>query len=179
MERTPVGPNDVSSRSPRLRKVSANMLTDLGWLFGVFNLPPHQSLIDFPAPGVQVIKFTNVRLPSVAERVPFVALRREAVRLIEPTLNDEMVEAPGSIGRSLPHEVACLLPEGRLQGTLEVLVNVRVSDYLRQQANLIVMRRCVLAAYGESLDSPKARQLSTVVVNLAAAVGVAEWEASG
>jgi hypothetical protein len=41
------------------------------------------------------------------------------------------------------------------------------------------MRRCALAAYGESLDSPKARQLSTVVVNLAAAVGVAEWESSG
>jgi hypothetical protein len=30
MERTPVGPNDVSGRSPQLRKVTANVLTDLG-----------------------------------------------------------------------------------------------------------------------------------------------------
>jgi hypothetical protein len=53
------------------------------------------------------------------------------------------------------------------------------SDFLRQQASLIVMRRGILAAYGESLESPKARQLGTVVVNLASAVGVAEWEWSG
>ena len=123
-----------------------------------------------------MIKFTNVRLPNTMDEIPFVALRREAVRLIEPTLNDELVEAPGSTGRTTPREVACLLPGSRLRGRLEVLVNVRVSDFLRQQASLIVMRQCVLAPYGEPLESPKARQLGTVVVNLASAVGVAEWE---
>jgi hypothetical protein len=179
MSRTPVAPSDVSGRPPPLRKVTANVLTDLGWLSGVFRLPPYQSLVDFLAPGVQVIKFTSVRLPNTVDEIPFVALRREAVRLIEPTLNDELVEAPGSVGRTTPREVACLLPGGRLRGTLEVLVNVRVSDFLRQQASLIVMRRCILAPYGESLESPKARQLGTVVVNLTSAVGVAEWEWSG
>ena len=144
MSHPPVRPADVSPRQPPLRRVTANVLTDLGWLSGVFNLPPHQSLIDFLAPGVQVIKFTGVRL-----------------------------------GRTTPREVACLLPSGRLRGTLEVLVNVRVSDFLRQQASLIVMRRCILAPYGEPLESPKARQLGTVVVNLASAIGVAEWEWSG
>jgi hypothetical protein len=179
MSRMPVRPSDVSGRPPPLRRVSVNVLTELGWLSGVFNLPPYQSLVDFLAPGVQVIKFTNVRLPNTTDEIPFVALRREAVRLIEPTLNDELVEASGSVGRTTPREVACLLPEGRLRGALEVLVNVRVSDFLRQQASLIVMRRCILAPYGETLESPKARQLGTVVINLASAVGVAEWEWSG
>jgi hypothetical protein len=179
MTDSPLRPTDAISRQPPLRRVTANVLTDLGWLSGVFNLPPHQCLIDFLAPGVQVIKFTNVRLPNTVDEIPFVALRREAVRLIEPTLSDEYIEAPGSTGRTTPREVACLLPAGRLWGTLEVLVNVRVSDFLRQQASLIVMRRCILAPYGESLESPKARQLGTVVVNLASAIGVAEWEWSG
>ena len=179
MSDIPLRPSDAAPRQPPLRRVTANVLTDLGWLSGVFNLPPHQCLIDFLAPGVQVIKFTGVRLPNAVDEIPFVALRREAVRLIEPTLNDELVEAPGSIGRTTPREVACLLPGGRLRGTLEVLVNVRVSDFLRQQASLIVMRRCILAPYGEPLESPKARQLGTVVVNLASAVGIAEWEWSG
>ena len=143
MNHTPVRPSDVSGLPPPLRRVTANVLTDLGWLSGVFNLPPYQSLIDFLAPGVQVIKFTAVRLPNTVDEIPFVALRREAVRLIEPTLSDELVEAAGSAGRTTPREVACLLPGGRLQGTLE---------------------------------SPKARQLGTVVVNLASAIGVAEWE---
>jgi hypothetical protein len=75
--------------------------------------------------------------------------------------------------------LTCLLPGGRLRGTLEVLVNVRVSDFLRQQASFIVMRHCILAPYGEPFESPKARQLGSAVVNLASAIGVAEWEWSG
>jgi hypothetical protein len=61
-----------------------------------------------------------------------------------------------------------------VRGTLEVLVNVRVSDFLRQQASLLVMRRCTFAPYGEPAESPKARTLGTVIVNLSTAVGVAE-----
>jgi hypothetical protein len=161
---------------PPLRKVTVNVLTDLGWMHGIFNLPPHQSLVDFLAPGVQVIKCTRVRLSQKPEVLPFLALRREAVRLIEPTLGDDMVETVGSIGRTTPREVTCLLDVGEVRGTLEVLVNVRVSDYLRQQANLIVMRQCIFAPYGEPDDSPKARRMATVIVNLSAATGVAERE---
>jgi hypothetical protein len=161
---------------PALRKLTANVLTDLGWLHGTFNLPPHQSLVDFLAPGPQVIKFTRVQLPQSGEVIPFVALRREAVVLIEPTLGDDLVETPGSIGRTTPREVTCLLAAGQVRGTLEVLVNVRVSDFLRQQASMIVMRRCIFAPYGEPDDSLKARRLETVVVNLSGAVGVAERE---
>ena len=133
---------------PSLRKVTANVLTDLGWLHGTFHLPPHQSLVDFLAPGVHVIKFTHVQLPQTTGLIPFVALRREAIVLIEPTLGDDLVETAGSTGRTSPRDVICLLTAGQVRGTLEVLVNVRVSDYLRQQASLIVLRRCILRPTG-------------------------------
>jgi hypothetical protein len=58
---------------PPLRKVTVNVLTDLGWMHGIFNLPPHQSLVDFLAPGVQVIKCTRVRLSQKPEVLPFLA----------------------------------------------------------------------------------------------------------
>ncbi len=159
---------------PALRKVTANVLTSLGWLHGTFLVSAHQSLVDYLAPGVQVIKFTRVQLPPNGEVLPFVALRREAVVLIEPTLSDELIETPGSIGRTTARSVTCLLAMGQVRGELEVLVNVRVSDFLRQQSNLVVLRRCTFAPYGEPDDSPKARGLGTVVVNLSAAIGVAE-----
>jgi hypothetical protein len=170
--RNPVSPAEM----PSLRKVTANVLTDLGWLHGTFHLPPHQSLVDFLAPGVHVIKFTRVQLPQSTERIPFVALRRESVVLIEPTLGDDLVETAGSVGRTSSRDVTCLLAGGQVRGTLEVLVNVRVSDFLRQQASLIVLRRCVFVPYGEPENSPKARQMSCVIVNLSAAVGVAEQD---
>jgi hypothetical protein len=172
MTRPPV--RSLAAAEPALRKVTANVLTPLGWLHGTFNLPPYQSLVDFLAPGVQVINFTHVQLPQAKDAIPFVALRRESIMLIEPTLGDDMVETTGSVGRTSPRDVACLLTMGQVRGTLEVLVNVRVSDFLRQQANLIVMRRCIFTPYGEPEDSPKARQLGTVVVNMTTAVGVAE-----
>jgi hypothetical protein len=159
---------------PALRKVTANVLTNLGWLHGTFNLPPHQSLVDFLAPGVQVLKFTRVQLPQSGDVIPFVALRREAVVLIEPTLNDDLIETPGSIGRTSPRDVVCLVAAGQVRGTLQVLVNVRVSDFLRQQASLIVLRHCLFVPYGEPEDSAKTRRLGVVVVNLSGAIGVAE-----
>ena len=170
--RNPVSPSGI----PPLRKVTANVLTELGWLHGTFHTPIHQTLVDFLAPGVQVVKFTRVQLPQVGDVMPFVALRREAIMLIEPTLGDAMIETPGSIGRTTAREVTCLLAVGQVKGTLEVLVNVRVSDFLRQQANLIVIHRSIFVPYGEADDSAKARRLGTVVVNVSAAIGVAEQD---
>ena len=97
---------------------------------GTFNVPPNQSLLDFFSPGVQVLKFTRVRLPGFADPVPFVALRRESVQVIDPSIEDEAIETPGSMGRTTPRQAG----------------------------------------------SPETRRLRTVLVNLAAAVGVAEWE---
>ena len=174
MNRLPLRQSSAMMEPPALRKVTANVLTSLGWMHGTFNLPPHQSLVDFLAPGVPVLKFTRVQLPLTTDVIPFVGLRRETVVLIEPTLGDDLVETPGSAGRTTPRDVICLLTAGQVRGTLEVLVNVRVSDFLRQQASLIVLRRCIYAPYGESDDSPKARRMGTVVVNLSSAVGVAE-----
>lgn len=59
----------------------------------------------------------------------------------------------------------CLFPHGELRGMLEVLVNVRVSDFLRQQSSFVVLRRCIYAPYNEPNDSPRARQLLTALVN--------------
>jgi hypothetical protein len=48
------------------------------------------------------------RVPA-ADVLPFVALRRESIVLIEPTLSDEMIETPGSIRRTTPRDVTFLL----------------------------------------------------------------------
>jgi hypothetical protein len=161
---------------PALRKVPANILSGQGWLHGVFHVPQHQSLMDYFGAGVHLLKCTRVRLPSEREPIPFVALRRDGVALIEPTLDEELVEAPGSIGRTTARQVGCLLAPGILRGALEVLVNVRLSDFLRQQPAMVVMRQCVLTPYGEAADGGNSRKLKLAIVNLAQALGVSEWD---
>jgi hypothetical protein len=161
--------------TPPLRLSSVNLLTDLGWWAGTFHVPGRQSLVDFLAPGSHIVKLTRVRVPDESERLPFVAVRRDSIIVVEPTQSDELVDTPGSGGRTSSHRVGCLLPAGVLHGTLEVLVNVRVSDFLRQQPSIAVLRECVLVPYGQAPDSNQARKLRLVLVNLGRVTGVAEW----
>jgi hypothetical protein len=83
---------------------------------------------------------------------------------------------PGSNGRTTPRQVECYLLRGQLRGTLQVLVNVRVSDYLRQQPNLLVMRECAFHPYGSAPDSPQIRRMPLAIVNTARALGIAEHD---
>ncbi len=161
--------------APPLRLSSVNLLTDLGWWAGTFHVPGRQSLMDFLAPGGHVVKLTRVRIPNESERLPFVAVRRDTIMVVEPTQADELVDTPGSGGRTSSHRVGCLLPVGVLHGTVEVLVNVRVSDFLRQQPGLAVLRDCVLVPYGQPPESNQARKLRLALVNLGRVTGVAEW----
>jgi hypothetical protein len=160
---------------PPLRLSSVNLLTDLGWWAGTFHVPGRQSLVDFLAPGSHIVKLTRVRIPNESERLPFVAVRRDSILVVEPTQGDELVDTPGSGGRTSSHRVGCLLPVGVLHGTLEVLVNVRVSDFLRQQPSLAVLHDCVLVPYGQPPESTQARKLRMALLNLGRVTGVAEW----
>ena len=161
--------------APPLRLSSVNLLTDLGWCAGTFHVPGRQSLVDFLAPGNHIVKLTRARIPNESERLPFVAFRRDSIIAVEPTQSDELVDTPGSGGRTSSHRVGCLLPAGVLHGTLEVLVNVRVSDFLRQQPSLAVLHECVLVPYGQQPESSQARKLRLALVNLNRVTGVAEW----
>jgi hypothetical protein len=163
------------SPTPPLRLSTVNLLTDLGWCSGTFHVPGRQSLVDFLAPGAHIVKLTRVRIPNESERLPFIGFRRDAILVVEPTQADELVDTAGSVGRTSAHRVGCLLGEGILHGTLEVLVNVRVSDFLRQQPGFVVLRDCALAPYGQTTDSNQSRRIRCALVNLSRVTGVAEW----
>lgn len=161
--------------NPPLRPASANVLTDLGWWAGTFHVPGRQSLVDFLAPGNHILKLTRARIPNESERLPFVALRRDGVIVVEPTQADEVVETPGAGGRTSTHRVGCLLTVGMLHGNIEILINVRVSDFLRQQPSVAVLRDCTLVPFGQPPESTQARKLRVALVNLARVTGVVEW----
>ena len=164
---------------PALRPVTAEVLTPIGWMNGTFRVPPHQPFLDFltlGTLGAQVIKFTRVRVPNESDPVPFAALSRESVILVVPTLSRELIE-PEDGGFTQTREVACLLTSGVLRGSLNVLAHLRLSDDLeRRRGHLIVLRHCVLAPYGGTLNAPTARSLATVIVNLSQAVGISEMQ---
>src|SRR5690242_21340505 len=87
--------------TPRLRQVTAEVLTPVGWMNGTFRVPPQQPFLDFLTLGTvggQVLKFTRVRVPHESEVVPFVALRPESVILVAPSLTKELITAQDGDG---------------------------------------------------------------------------------
>lgn len=162
---------------PEQRKVTVSLLTDLGWANGTLHLPPLQTLLDYLNSAGPVVKCTRVRVPTRPDTLNFLGFRRESIQVVSPTI-DELVEPTGAIGHTTPRDVFCVLPGGELHGRIDVLVNLRVSDFLRQQTSLVVLRRCVFRPHGAA-DESQERKLATAVVNLARVVGVGQVEGRG
>ena len=57
-------------------------------------------------------------------------------------------------------------------------MNLRVSDFLRQQSSLAVLRRCAFRPHGAA-EASQERRLAVAIVNLARIVGVAQLEGTG
>ena len=94
--------------------------------------------------------------------------------MVEPTQADELLET----GQRRPHLVAprrLHAAEGILHGTLEVLVNVRVSDFLRQQPGLAVLHDCSLVPYGQPATVQPGPPAAERAGEPARVTGVAEW----
>jgi hypothetical protein len=158
---------------PRLRRVPIDALTVLGWLNGTLHVPSHLSLAEFLALGSHPLKLTQAQVPNEADRLEFVALRRDALVLVVPGLAEEGESAEAS-AYTTDLQVACLLPMGLLRGTLRVIYNLRLSDHLQQTGHLLTLHRCLLAPYGGTANSPGARGLHSAIVNLNHALGISE-----
>ena len=163
----------AAATRPRLRKVPIEALTGLGWLHGTLHVPSHLALSDFLALGSQPLKLTQAQVPNEADRLAFVALRRDALVLVAPGLAEEAEGAEAS-AYTTDLQVACLLPTGLLRGTLRVIYNLRLSDHLQQTGHLLTLHRCLLAPYGGTSNSPGARGLHSAIVNLNHALGISE-----
>jgi len=167
------GPAAPAPVKPELRKVPVEMLCAMGWMSGVVHVPVHQTLVEFLTMATRLVKVTRVRVPLEPDPRPFVALQREAITLVAPSLDSAVAPAEDR-GFTAERPVACLLASGVLRGYLAVLLNMRLSDHLQQHSPLIILRHCLLTPYGHTAKSPGARSFSTVIVNLNAVLGVSE-----
>jgi hypothetical protein len=158
---------------PLFRQVPAEMLCTLGWVYGTLHIPAHQALDEFFALSGRSLRLTHVRVPCEPEPLSFLALRREGVSVIAPSTGGPIV-SPRRPGPTSPRQIACLLGDGMLRGTVEVPTGLRLSDFLRLEGPFLAVRHGLLAPYGETLHSPGAKALDVALVNLDHVAGVSD-----
>ncbi len=163
----------MSAPMPVLRQVPAEILCTLGWVYGTLHIPAHQGLDEFLALTGPSLKLTKVKICSEEAPLNFLALRRERISVIAPPMGGPMVDT-ASYGPTKTREIACLLGEGMLRGSVEIPAALRLSDYLRLGGPFLTVRHGMLAPYGATLESPAAKTLELALVNLDHVAGVSE-----
>lgn len=163
----------MTAPMPVLRQVPAEILCTLGWVYGTLHMPAHQTLHEFLSLSGPSIKLTRVRVPREHEALNFLALRRQGISVIAPPMG-EPTATTGPFGPTTTREIACLLSDEILRGSLQVPTGLRLSDYLRQEGPFLTLRRCLMAPYGATLQSPGAKTLDVALVNLEHLAGVSE-----
>jgi len=103
-------------------------------------IPEFQSIADYLNTAGAFIKLTDAKARGLEPAAEFVAVQRAAISLIAPAAADDRVETEGGGGITSPWRIACLFDHGVLHGQLDFLVNMRLSDYLRQQTGFLVVR---------------------------------------
>ena len=123
------------------RAIQARLLTQAGWITGTLHVPHLSSVLNFINNGGPFLKLTEVALPD-GTRPEFFALRRASVSLIVPAVEESELRLNKPAGEHERHQLCCLMEGGSLDGSLSVLKNVRVSDYLLHHSGFCVMREC-------------------------------------
>ena len=115
-------------------------------------------------------KLRNVAISHKKEPIPFFALRLEAVPMIVPSEHEVV---PNVLGATTEHKVMCLLRGAMVTGKLEILENLRVSDYLMRSPGYIPLRDCTLRVPAK-VQLPFPNPVPLVLVNAECVTGVAE-----
>ncbi|MGH7514865.1 MAG: DUF6812 domain-containing protein [Gemmatimonadales bacterium] len=163
----------MADPTPVLRQMPAEILCPLGWIQGTLHLPAHQSLDEYLALSGPSIKLTRARIPRESEPQQFLALRRDSISLVVPVWGGPVV-ASVAYGPTKRREIACLLPDRILRGSVEMPAALRLSDFLRLEGPFLAVRDGLVTPYGATIESPEAKTLELVLVNRDHIVGVSE-----
>jgi hypothetical protein len=163
---------DSSFGQARYRAVPAEVLLPAGWITGTFVVPEDQSFLDFLAHSGAFLKLTDALVPGHQDVAPFFAIQRGAVQLIVPSADDDRVVTPGSMGITAPWSISCLFERSAVHGSLDFLMNQRLSDFLKQQNGFLVIREATWTPIGDG-NQPQ-RSWPVVLVNVPQLNGISE-----
>jgi hypothetical protein len=156
---------------PSQRSLHGSVLSSGGWMTGTFHVAEKSSFIDWLNLDVEFVRLTNVRMPGRFDSLEFLAVQRAAIMVVVP---DEADPPLGPVvKRTVWHRVAFLLEMGIVEGSLELLEHIRISDYFVHEDGFVTLRDCILrlSQPGTLAQEQKATR---VLVNAARVIGVSD-----
>ena len=122
------------------RPVLVRTLTPAGWFEGDLQVPERSSLLDYLNRSGGLVRMTRVSLEGHEQRVPFLGVHRDSMRIVVPPL----AEAGGASGPGEPHDVAGVMAGVLFQGTVMLATGQRVSDFFAAARGFVRVSDCRL-----------------------------------
>lgn len=121
------------------RHVPCRIYTFAGWVSGALHVPVRVQLIEFLNHSGRIYRLTDASLPGMTTRERFFSLERSAAIAVVPDDPNELLGAR-VLGEQAPHRVVWLLASGSvIDGTMDILKGVRVSDHLIHNDDFAVL----------------------------------------
>ena len=156
---------------PEQRTIPIWAVTTAGLVQGTLHIPKNHVLLDH-LNAREMLTLTDVLVRDATQRIPFFALRRSQTLAIAPPGDEDVADAGPRRASLVHHSVVCLTVGGSVAGKLAVVKDVRVSDFLANQAGFFA-----LGDVRASLGALPAQQLPTLLLNGQLVVGVTEFAA--
>ena len=152
------------------RSTPVSIFTRAGWITGSLHIAPEPELARYIGGDDRYFRLTAVQLPAEEAEREFFAMHADEALLVVPLeVREQYIPAPEG---TTPRNIACLLGEGTLFGTLDVPADARVSDYLMGRRGFIPVRRCRTPLM--ELPADLAEPLELIYLNTRKVIGVAE-----
>ena len=148
--------------------VRVDLLSIAGWISGTLHVPLRSSMVATLNRRAEFLPLTDATPAPGEPPLAFVALRRSAIMLVLPgplELERPAIVQPGS------HEqlhLRCHLHALTVDGTIEALASLRISDYLETNRGFIALSNCTIE------EGDEVRHLPQVLVNCTHVLAVTE-----
>jgi hypothetical protein len=132
----------MTVNTPAKRLVACRILTYAGWLEGAIRVAPRVVLIEHLNRPEQLYRLVDVKLPGQTVVLPFFALTRSSTVAVVPM---DAAEMPQPVEGRKAHKTVWLLHDGIVvEGMLDLLEGVRVSDHLAHRTGFVALHDCTV-----------------------------------
>jgi uncharacterized protein YjbI with pentapeptide repeats len=168
----PRGGSRKSKYHPPLRGIPSVIYTTGGWIRGVFHVPTMHGFLEHLNLSGAMLKLTNVMLPYLDLVLGFFALRRAKALLVMPDCDPALLQLPEPTANFHVHRVSFLLEGGTVTGSLAIEEDIRVSDYLANHDQFVMLRNCRFGAHDAPVEEES--HFPLLLVNCATVVGASD-----
>lgn len=144
----------MSAYRPSQRKVHVELLAVPGWLSGIVHVPARTTLAGTFNRRSEFIPLTDATPDPGAQPLEFIAVRRQAIILVVPDAEEAQRGGHAPPGHYEPMHLRCHLHDVTVEGTVEALASLRLSDFLETNAGFITMHDCTLEDNGRTQRYP-------------------------